>query len=223
MRNSEALMAGHDGIADWLDNNVDVETHTKGKRNALGQVVDGIKKSAAELNIGDDLVWLSSKMAPAEFGAFIAQFSQQDALYEYFAGELGAESLRRAQTGVNRIAPLLKLLAEAAPPERAIKFLQSAAKCFLFGFDRECIAMCRGAVEVLVEESFPDALGPLGKRISQLRKNGGLARQVAADMHAINDQAKEVLHDDVAGVPPDAEDCLKRLSRVLAALFPKSA
>jgi hypothetical protein len=218
---SSALDAGSDGIANWLDSNVDVETRTDGKRNVLGQVVDGIRESAKELRVADDLLWIAAQLSPEAFGLLLSDISTKNPITEHFAAEFGYESLRRAQIGVDRLPVLLTILAQTAPPDRATKYLRSAATCFLLGLDRECVAMCRGAVEVLVEEGFPDA-GPglLGKRIIRLRDGKKIASSAAEDMLAVNEQAKEVLHDEVARVPPDAEDCLRRLSRLLGVLFP---
>ncbi|MGH7249027.1 MAG: hypothetical protein ACREH9_13070, partial [Pseudomonadota bacterium] len=86
---------------------------------------------------------------------------------------------------------------------------------------------CRAVVEVLVEEfaapeEIKEKLGAAIKRLRDHGTRGGrkLSKEQAADMFFINDQAKEVLHDEPAPAPLDALGCLECLARLLASLHP---
>jgi hypothetical protein len=220
MADSDALNAAINSIANYMDDHVEVETHTNGKRNVLGQLIDGMQQSARKLTVTEDLLWLSTRISHYDFTEFLAQLTQKPAIQEYLASELGYEALRKAQTASDRLPTLLRVISECSPPERSTKYLESAATCFLYGFDRESIAMCRGAVEVLVEEQFPDVAGSnLGPAIAKLRESGRLDESIAKDMLSINAQAREILHDEPGRRPPNAEECLFLLGRVLRRQF----
>src|SRR2546425_13362161 len=91
----------------------------------------------------------------------------------------------------------------------------------LLELDEQCVAMCRGALEVLVEGLIPADEGlMLGKAISKLQKEDRITKTQAADMWEINNQAKEVLHSIPGHNRPNALDCLVRLGRLLGQLHP---
>ena len=138
------------------------------------------------------------------------------------AATLGIEALYRSEAGAGRLLELASLIPPATPPDLSLRFLKDAVDCFLLGLDKPCIAMCRGAIEVLVEQlSDQTTRGLLGKDIADLRANGRLSELQASAMFFINGQAKEVLHDEVAPQPLDPVGCLRHLAVLLGELHPQ--
>ncbi|MGI8400923.1 MAG: hypothetical protein ACR2NS_04875 [Gemmatimonadaceae bacterium] len=165
---------------------------------------------------------------PQHFHTWLAAIATTNVGREYLAVGFAREGLLRAEPAVARLANLVTVLRSANPPERSLKRLSAAASMYLAGFDLGCIALCRAIVEVLVEEfAAPEDVEKLGAAIKRFRNHGTaghrkLTTRQGDDMFFINDQAKEVLHDDPAPDPPDPLGCLERLARLLTELHPES-
>jgi hypothetical protein len=49
--------------------------------------------------------------------------------------------------GANRILHLVELLARAEPSAEALQFLARVSRCFIWGFDIECVILCRAVID----------------------------------------------------------------------------
>lgn len=221
-RMSDAISRGLFSIQNYLDLELELETTREGKVTATGSLLNAIAESVEGLRFTARLSDLARKLGGAyKLRKVLSQLVEDESLFEYFAGQLGLEALDRAEHGATRFGRLVEVLPESAPPGRSLGFLQRVVTCYLHTYDEECIVMCRAVVEVLAETLAPERKGEsLGRMIEALKDSKSISTTDAVDMHEINRQAREVIHQEPSHKPPDAEDCIKRLSRLLSRLHP---
>lgn len=222
MKSSHAIGHALGAIEAYRAMDLTLDTEEDGTPTPLGRFLDSIYASAKQLYVAGELFELASASGGAyEFRSILQAITRSEDIFEHFGIALGTEALYRAEAGVNRLVDLVGILPKAAPPELSKKFLRSAANCFLFELDDECIVMCRGALEVLVEVLAPEDRGRLlGEAITALERRRRISTSQAVDMREINRQARDILHAEAQRSKPDALDCLKRLTRLLAQLHP---
>jgi len=68
-------------------------------------------------------------------------------LDEHVCIKFGLEAMGMLSSARARFLDLLLLLKDRQPCNRARAFLQRVARCYLFGFDAECVVMCRAVLE----------------------------------------------------------------------------
>jgi hypothetical protein len=220
-RYSDALGRAISSIDVFLERETALKTHKNGSSTQLGHLIEDLLQSSKQLHFSAHLVFIATRLGGAQgLRRLIQIIGENEDFFEHLAGNLGLEALYRAERGADRLVPFLETLPAAAPPEVSKRYLADAAICYLLMLDDPCIAMCRAAIEVLVEELDPNLedtelgeaiLSLVPKRISQHQAN---------DMLEINRQAREIMHRTPSRSRPDAADCLKRLSRLLAQLHP---
>ena len=70
------------------------------------------------------------------------------------------DALRAVPDRVRRTLALETLVREEFPrcraPRVSAQFLRLVARCFIAGFDTECVALCRSAIDVALREAVPD-------------------------------------------------------------------
>lgn len=60
------------------------------------------------------------------------------------------------RTGAVRILQMWQLFLEVRPSRTTIRYLQRLARCFVSGFDPECIILCRSVLDDAFREAIPD-------------------------------------------------------------------
>jgi hypothetical protein len=64
----------------------------------------------------------------------------------------------RLIAGANRILQLGTLLLNQTPANATLRFLRRIARCYIWGFDAECIILCRGAIDTAFKGAVSDAV-----------------------------------------------------------------
>jgi|SRR5688572_18080251 len=190
-----------------------------GLRGLLEQLLIG----ARDLHFSRGLLGILGDLPPAELRALTSVLITDEDIRDHFSASIAMEALNRAQQGGARLPAILAVTSFAIPPHLSRRFLADASSSYLHCLDRPCIAMCRGAVESIVESVWPNAaeeIPALGKAVRRLRDSRVVTDSQARDMWFINDQAKEVLHDEPAAEPLDAAQCLIRLGSLISDLYP---
>jgi len=77
-------------------------------------------------------------------------------LDEHVCITFGWEALTILSDARERFLHLLLLLKDRQPCDRAMAFLQRVARCYLFGFDNECVVMCRAVLDQEFGEQIID-------------------------------------------------------------------
>jgi hypothetical protein len=60
--------------------------------------------------------------------------------------------------GATRILQLMQLAVEARVSAPTVAFLRRVSRCFIWGFDTECVILCRSAIDTAFRESIDDLL-----------------------------------------------------------------
>lgn len=134
---SEANKLGPDGKRKLRDFNEVADSLIKGVQDLAG--ADGL---GSLLQLGEAASVTTSK--PFEL------------LMEHVCITFGWEAMAILSIARGRFMHLLLLLRNRQLSATASAFLQRVAKCYLFGFDAECVIMCRAAMEREFDETVVD-------------------------------------------------------------------
>lgn len=77
-------------------------------------------------------------------------------LEEHVCITFGWEAMGMLDSARERFVNLLMLLRNRQPSTRAKDFLQRVARCYLFGFDAECVVMCRAVLDREFDDKIID-------------------------------------------------------------------
>lgn len=80
-------------------------------------------------------------------------------VWERMCIELASDAIRhKVESGAHRQLLLAQLLVEANPPEPTVDYLKHVASCFIWGFDTECVILCRSVIDTALRETIPESL-----------------------------------------------------------------
>lgn len=125
---------------------------------------------------------------------------------EYVSISLGWEAIGLMNSGVERFWTLLSLTATVEPSWRAAAFLKRVSRCYLFGFDAECVVMCRSVLDAEFEAQVPreyceDKYGcrrgkyTLDEIIRIAEDKDIVSSEIAVMAHEIRDLGNKAVHD----------------------------
>jgi hypothetical protein len=141
---------------------------------------------------------------------------------------LGWEAIHLIDSGVERFWTLLPLTASAEPSWRATAFLERVSRCYLFGFDAECVVMCRSVLDAEFEAQVPreyceDKLGDkegkytLSDMILVAKDRAIISPEIATTAHNIRKLGNDAVHKWPES-KKDAADVIRNTLQVLTAL-----
>ena len=64
----------------------------------------------------------------------------------------------RLTQGANRLLQLMGVCIDAEPSARVIQFLMRVSRCFIWGFNPECVILCRGVIDSTFRDAVSDAI-----------------------------------------------------------------
>jgi Domain of unknown function (DUF4145) len=151
-------------------------------------------------------------------------------LTESIAYQVIEETYKTAHTMEDRIIDLILVVGEVDTSKRARRFLERVSRCYLFGFDAECVVMCRAVLDAEFQARIPaddciDILGnrpirnghpmvDLTDRISVAVNCGIISSNCGQIAHAIRKIGNDVVH----GAPAITSDALAIITRVIDVL-----
>jgi hypothetical protein len=125
--------------------------------------------------------------------------------------------------GTNRLLQLVEVIVKVEPPESTLRFLRRISRCFIWGFDSECIILCRGAIDTAFAETINDEMcdknnlkranygHTLANRIKAAYIEGIIDERIKDVAYRVNTPATEAAHKN-----PDAiTDVLKIIKDTL--------
>jgi len=243
---------GHDEYAAWrlmedamedaLDSyEQDTEVYLQREAAKLGpdgqQQLDRVNKAADALvkNVFE-LAGTDSLKILIEMGKMTGGLADKrlDLVTEHVCITFGWEVMGMLNTARERFLGLMLRVWGLWPSDRARNFLQRVARCYLFGFDSECIVMCRAVLDREFEAEIPNddvmtwwKTTPKGKkdkpaplilwgRINAARYNGRLNEEQYDAADRVRIDGNEAVHQ----TPSEAEplDYIVKTLSVLAAL-----
>lgn len=138
-----------------LDNYAqDREAYLEAEVAKLGS--DGERRLREFNDVADSLVKGVQNLTGADgLGSFVEVASNPassmskpyELLMEHVCITFGWEVMAILDTARERFTSLLFLLRDRKPCDKARVFLERVARCYLFGFDAECVVMCRATLD----------------------------------------------------------------------------
>lgn len=222
MNYSNSVARGILSIQGYIDDELLGRDGVHADDTELGKFLQQVRQSIQELRLSDQVLQLRGRAGGAyRLRRFLLALLATEWAWEYLWALLGLDVLYRLEEHLARLPKLVEVLPDTEPPERARRFMADVVECYLLGLDTQCIVTCRAAVEVLVEDLGGDLSDrTLGKAIKALRDGDKISHDQAEDMFEVNRQAREMIHDEPARVPPSADDCVRRVTRLLVQLRP---
>jgi len=156
-------------------------------------------------------------------------------LDEHVCITFGWEAMSMLHSCRDRFWNLLELVKPLAPSDRSRAFLRRVARCYLFGFDAECIVMCRSALErefeavvsncdcidVLGMPAYRDSSGKplfsLCARIHVAKNKNRITPTVLDLAHSVRKAGRDAVHK-LPKVKRDAKELIADTIAVLDAL-----
>ncbi len=117
----------------------------------FNEAADSLVKGAQNLADVDGVACLEELASSTNF----QQARPFELLDEHVCITFGWEALGMLSTARERFLELMLLLKVRRPCSRALAFLQRGARCYLFGFDAECVVMCRAVLDREFEAEIP--------------------------------------------------------------------
>lgn len=156
-------------------------------------------------------------------------------LTEAVQHQLGQEVVAMAERAEARIWRLLLMAQTMKPAWRVAEFLRRVSRCYVYGFDPECIVMCRSALDAEFESAIPnelcvrhlgdprrsrrngDIVFDLCDRTAVARKLGHICEESADWAAKIRIAANSIVHKKPA-VNVDAFDAIEQTMNILREL-----
>jgi len=145
--------------------------------------------------------------------------------------EIGRDLASMASEAEDRIFDLAEMALQERPSDKAAAFLKRVARCYLFGFDAECLIMCRSVIDAELDReiSGDDCIKAFGyrnldlnDRIEAARRLQRLSFELAQEAHSIRKLCNKAVHGDpdvAKGV--DVLDIIGNTLRIIRALNPE--
>ncbi|MCK4850188.1 MAG: hypothetical protein KAT11_02495 [Phycisphaerae bacterium] len=136
-----------------------------------------------------------------------------EALLEGVEYLVSCELLRIGEDSTERVWKLLLLAQPVSPSSRAASFLKRVSRCYIYGFDPECVVMCRGVLDAEFEAEIStdlciDVVGArrrrpkinghplftLNERIIVAEKTDSISKETAKKAHEVRKAGRDVVH-----------------------------
>jgi len=182
---------------------------------------DGLFESSQ--NIGDDTYLVG---VAKDIGAIACMFEEKDMLVQYLAEQLELHLvsgfLPRIENGAIKLISLFRVLSylESFTLNKSVlDFLRLVIRNYVWGFDTECVILCRSAMEMAIRERISDEMCEkhlgnrrgqytLVDRIAVAGKENLLSDKEVKVAHSIRERGNTALHKD-PGVTKDIIGTIK--------------
>ena len=77
-------------------------------------------------------------------------------VWERFCIDLGYEAEKKIDEGADRIFKLYRLMLSSPPSRPTIGYLLRLSRCYIWGFDLECIILCRSVLDTAFRDKISD-------------------------------------------------------------------
>ena len=104
-----------------------------------------------------------------ELGEYLPEGTPLGYLGERLFVDLLGQAVGMCEDGARRLLDLLRLTIVAAPAKPTADFLRRVSRCYLWGFDAECVILCRSALDTAFRERMSDEMCESGLEPTQRR------------------------------------------------------
>lgn len=140
------------------------------------------------------------------------EFPSSDLLDEHICITFGWEAMEMLSTARERFWGLLSVLKENdSLSSKGKAFLRRVARCYLFGFDSECIVMCRAVLDA--EFKKVSKTGCLCQKIKEAYNSGLINKNTKQAAVKVRKDGNYAIHDK----PSDSDplDCILKTVQIL--------
>ena len=109
---------------------------------------------------------------------------------------------------------LLDLLLKEEPPRSVHRYLRLVSRCFLSGFEAECVICCRSAIDEALQEALTEEGCSIPARIMAARKHGLLSDEGQKKALEVVSRGNKAVHGD----PYATRDVFETLQYTLAVI-----
>jgi len=170
------------------------------KLEACNQAAEALVTGVKDLSGTDAMADLKELAEASDF----QQGKPFELLNEHFCISLGWEAMDMLSKARSRFLDLLLLLRERALCDEARAFLQRVARCYLFGFDAECVVMCRSVLDLELGNAVDRQAGKsLCEKIKAAYDVGMISDTECKTAHDVRCQGNKAVHED-----PGCDDAL---------------
>jgi hypothetical protein len=136
------------------------------------------------------------------------------AVWEQLAIHLAYQTARMPDDAATRLLRLARYVISAKPGKATVQFLRRVSRCYVWGFDPECIVLCRGAIDTAFRDAVTDEAClkyeqpaakygfTLAQRIQTALRRGMITLEAEKAARYVNARATKTVHDD-PGVTKD--------------------
>ena len=93
----------------------------------------------------------------------------------------------------DRTIKLYELAIKIKAPKEVLAFLFRLSRCYIYGFDPECVMLCRSVIDTAFREIIPNDVG-LAKRIVAAHKEKVIDRNTRETAFSIKDRGDKAVH-----------------------------
>lgn len=119
----------------------------------------------------------------------------REIVLERFVISLAWKVTKKIREGAERILQLYELVLKSRPAETTMSYLGRLSQCYIWGFDPECVILCRSVLDTAFREKISDDLCRKCLRIPE-EKNLSLVNRIktAFKEGLIDKETKEIAH-----------------------------
>lgn len=150
---------------------------------------------------------------------------------EKLCASLAWEAMNIVEDGTRRILKLYILVIKTAPSKTTQSFLSRLSRCFVWGFDPECIILCRSAIDAAFRDVVDDEICrkyeilprsyefTLSSRIQAAFKEGIIDNRIRNAAYRVKNRGDKAVHyqpdlgEDVWQVIRDTLSVLQRITK----------
>ena len=154
----------------------------------------------------------------ARYGRFgnLEQDSPVRLVWEHLCAHLASESVDKAEDGATRLMDLWGLVIGAKPCSASVQFLRRVSRCYVWGFDTECIILCRSVLDTTFHELRPD-LPDLAAKIMDVANAGRISRSVVRAATDVRQVGNKAIHYE-PNIGADALEVIRKTLTVVEAI-----
>ncbi|MCK4293156.1 MAG: DUF4145 domain-containing protein [Planctomycetes bacterium] len=158
-------------------------------------------------------------LKPSEIEGVVRLFSQLEndppkrdsklrLVWERLCIKLAWDMTEKVEVGANRILQLYNLGMETKPFDTTLVFLRRVSRCFIWGFDPECVILCRGVIDSAFRSAVDDEICKrhirgkpprfwrLFDRIKAAFKEGLISKDAKDAAYRIKTRGNNAVHHD---------------------------
>jgi hypothetical protein len=148
-------------------------------------------------------------------------------VWERFCIDLAWQSADKMTEGANRIFNLYRLVLSSPPSRPTLDYLLRLSRCYIWGFDPECVILCRSIMDTAFRKIMSDKLGEenqfdydLKNRIDVAVEKGFIDGKTGRLAHSVRIRGNKAIHYQ-PDATKDVWNTIRDTISVLEVLFSK--